>query len=222
MQSRDFARIAALLGVLMAGSCAGPQTPSPISEDGAANHPIMVEPSYKSVRFFYAGTLAADDAETLADFVRTYLEQGNGAISISVPASSDQSRTITALAEELVSMGVPRGRILVGTEQSPNDGRIEVGFVSLSAHTDPCGKWTVDAADSSDNLTMPNFGCAVQQNIAAQISNPRDLVELRGTSAGDANRRVTVLGKYEQGMPTSAEKRTEQSGAVSDVAKAGQ
>jgi pilus assembly protein CpaD len=115
-------------------------------------------------------------------------------------------------------MGVPRGRILVGTEDRAASGNlVDIGYITYAAHTDPCGDWSVDAADSSDNLPMPNFGCAVQQNIAAQIADPRDLTDPRVLGASDAPRRMSVLSKYEQAQTTSAEKTRDQSAAVSSV-----
>jgi pilus assembly protein CpaD len=64
---------------------------------------------------------------------------------------------------------------------------------------------------------MANFGCAVQHNLAAQIENPRDLVEPRALGTSDAMRRATVMNAYEKGTPTAAAKTADQSVAVSNV-----
>jgi pilus assembly protein CpaD len=216
-------RTASLLVVMFLASCATPPEHPAKFEDGAANHPITVEPSYRSLKLGYAGALSPEDSTKLTDFVGDYLEHGNGAISISAPAGSGASQTITALGEQLAGMGVPRSRILVGVdEQAATDGRVEIGYVTYVAHTDPCGDWSVNAADTSENLPMPNFGCSVQQNIAAQIADPRDLVESRGLGPADATRRMSVLGKYEQAQSTSATKTKDQSGAVSEVGSSSQ
>ena len=34
----------------------------------------------------------------------------------------------------------------------------------------PCGDWSQDVSDTASESTTPNFGCAVQQNIAAKVS----------------------------------------------------
>jgi pilus assembly protein CpaD len=57
----------------------------------------------------------------------------------------------------------------------------------------------------------------VQHNIAAQIENPRDIVEPRALGSSDAMRRATVMDAYEKGAPTAATKNADQSVAVSDV-----
>jgi pilus assembly protein CpaD len=118
-------------------------------------------------------------------------------------------------------MGVPRSRILVGTrEVGGDDRRVEINFVGYGAHTEACGDWSTNLASTSANDTAPNFGCSVQQNMAAMVASPRDLVGPQDMGASDATRRGDVMGKYEKGAITQADKSkgdkgNEQSGAVS-------
>jgi pilus assembly protein CpaD len=221
MSMRTILRTVSVMAVLMAGSC-GPDINHPLTEDGQINHPITVEPDYRTLKLSYEGSLSAEDAANLSAFVEDYLSRGNGAISISVPSGPDASQTITQLGERLADMGVPRSRILVGIQdRSGSDGRVEIGYISYRAHTDQCGDWSVDAADNEANGTMPNFGCAVQNNIAAEVVDPRDLAQSRGLASADATRRMQVLNNYEHAQTTSAQKTQSQSGAVSDVAGGG-
>ena len=75
--------------VLVAGSCsASPMTATTISEDGAANHPITVEPSYRELKVQFAGGddgMSADDAVKFDAFLADYRAHGNGSLGISVP-----------------------------------------------------------------------------------------------------------------------------------------
>ncbi len=218
MMTRNRLRTAALLVVLLVGSCAAPPDHPAAFDDGAANHPITVEPVYRSLKLAYGGALSPADSANLTNFVGDFMVRGSGAISISAPNGPDASQTITALGERLVEMGIPRSRILVGVaDQTGSDSRVEIGYITYAAHTDPCGNWSVNAADTSENLPMPNFGCSVQQNIAAQIADPRDLIDTQRMGPADAVRRMTVLGKYEQAQKTAADKTKDQSAAVSDV-----
>jgi len=222
MITRNAFRLASLLAVLVAGSCETPPDNQPtVFEDGAANHPITAEPVYRTLKLPATQVLSNADAADLLAFVDDYLSRGNGAISVAVPQGPNSSQMITALGEHLVDLGVPRSRILVGA-QDASDGRVEIGYVSFEAHTDPCGDWSVNAADTSDNLPMPNFGCAVQHNIAAQVADPRDLVQSRGLAGTNTVRRMQVLNKYEQAQSTSAQKTQDQSGAVSSVGSGSQ
>jgi pilus assembly protein CpaD len=56
------------------------------------------------------------------------------------------------------------------------------------------------------NLPYPNFGCAQQHNLAAQIVNPADLLGPRTAAPADAERRTVVMEKYRQGQSTGAER----------------
>jgi pilus assembly protein CpaD len=217
-----------LAAIMLAGSCAEPSnfTVDPaVYADGAVNHPITVDPSYRSLKLSYAGsleTMSTDDSAQLTAFVSDYLSDGNGALTVSAPRGSDSQEAIQGIAERLAAMGVPRSRILVGTHDvSGNDARVELGFVAYAAHTTPCGNWSQDADDTGANLPMPDFGCAVQHNIAAMVANPKDLVTPRPMGKSDAVRRATLTKQYETGQTTAAQKTQDQSGAVSSVGGSG-
>ena len=219
---KDVLRIAAIGAVLLAGSCAGPMTQGDgSSSDGAVNHPILVAPHFSTIKLNFSAPeagLLPDDAAKFETFVADYLARGSGSISVSAPQGADSAAALGYFGTRLVNMGVPRSRIMVGTREG-SDSRVEIGFIAYSARTDPCGNWSEDLSKTYDNSTAKNFGCAVQQNIAAQVADPRDIVEMRPTDPADAARRATVLQKYEKGEVTASEKSKDQSGAVDDVNK---
>ncbi len=219
-------RAAGACAFLVTASCASPVNDGSVVADGMTNHPIAVEPSYQSIKVSFSGagsSLQPDDSAKLDSFVRTYLAKGNGSISISAPDGPMSRETISYFGERLAALGVPRANILVGThEAAGGDMRVEIGYVGYITHTDPCANWSDNAADNADNLPRPDFGCSVQQNIAAMVADPRDLMGPRPLSPADATRRATVMGLYEKGAITSADKRktdlgNEQSGGSSDV-----
>jgi pilus assembly protein CpaD len=222
--TKDFLRFGAMAAVLLAGSCAAPINDTKVVADGTVNHPITVSPSYHSIKVSFAADnqgLLPEDSAKLDAFVADYTTHGNGAISVSVPAGPGAATSIHYFGERLADMGVARSNILVGTHDvaANKDMRVEIGYVGYVAHTDPCGDWSQDASDTSDNLPMPDFGCATQHNLAAMVADPRDLVSDRPLGESDATRRGVVMGKYEKGEPTTATKTTDQSGAVADVNK---
>jgi pilus assembly protein CpaD len=217
-------RYASVAAVLLAGSCAAPLNDGEgLTNDGAINHPITVAPHYASIQLSFSAPeagLMPDDAARFAAFVGDYLEHGNGAISVSAPSGADASAALGYFGERLVAMGVARSRILVGTREATNgDARVELGYIGYVAHTDPCGDWSASVADTASNRSSPNFGCAVQQNIAAQLADPRDVLQPQPMTAGDAVRRHTVFDNYEKGKVTAADKTQDQSAKVSDVNK---
>jgi pilus assembly protein CpaD len=224
---KDIIRFASLGALLLAGSCAAPTNDGEgYVADPAANHPITVEPSYRSIKLPFSASdagLMPDDAAHFSVFVSEFMSSGNGAISITAPAGPGANAAIGYFGERLASLGVPRDRIMVGTRQQVGDGKVEIGYVAYVAHAEPCvGDWSTDWSDGASNQPPPNFGCAVQKNIAAMVADPRDLVEPRTMDASDATRRSTVMGHYEKGEITQADKHiagkgVEQSGASSEI-----
>jgi pilus assembly protein CpaD len=217
---KNILRYASVAAVLLAGSCTGPMNELTLSNDGAVNHPITVAPHYNTIKLPFSAAnagLLPDEEARFEDFVAGYLAHASGSISISPPAGADAPAAIRYFAERLAALGVSRSRIMVGTHQAGGDGQVEIGYVGYVAEVDPCGDWSKDLDQTAANQSAPNFGCATQHNIAAQVADPRDLIQPQAVSAGDATRRSTALGNYEKGKVTAADKNQDQSAKVSDV-----
>jgi pilus assembly protein CpaD len=208
-----------LAAILSAGSCTVPFTKDADNfDDPAANHPLLVEPSYQSVKLSYAsGNLDPADAPKLDNFIADYRQHGNGKIAISVPGGPGMERIATSLANQINEMGVSRDRILVASRDAGGDASVELNYISYQAHTTACGDWGENLAFTADNRTAANFGCSNQHNIAAMVSDPRDLLGPRPMDGGNAARRRTVIGNYEAGKTTGAEKSAEQKSTISDI-----
>jgi len=219
MNTQTILRAVPVIAVLLAGSCAAPDDKPALTQDPAVNHPIAVEPSYQTLKVANSEPLSREDSEKLSAFAADFMDRGDGSMTIAAPAGRDAPNIIAAIGDQLVALGVPRSRILVGQQDQAGTGdKVEIGFITYIAHTQPCGDWSVDAAHNADNLPMPNYGCSVQQNIAAQVADPRDLVQPRPMGPSDTERRMQVYSKYQQGQITSSKKTPAQSAAVSDVA----
>jgi pilus assembly protein CpaD len=221
MAMSDAMRAAAIAAVLLAGSCAAPTNNGlGLVDDPDANHPIVVDTASNTVRLSFSAAdagLMPDDAARFDAFVAQYKANGNGPINVTAPPGPTSQQTLSYFGERLAAAGIPRSRIMVGTRDD-GDWRVELRYSGLVAHTVGCSDWSSQqASDTASNLPMANFGCAVQHNIAAQIENPRDIVEPRALGASDAMRRATVMNAYEKGTPTAATKTSDQSVAVSNV-----
>jgi pilus assembly protein CpaD len=228
MNQNTTLRIVGFCALMAAGSCSvtPDRNPNALMPDAAVNHPVRVEPSYRSLKVDFApahGGLTPAAAIQLDGFVADYRDRGTGSIAISAPANESAQGAIAFFAEHINRMGIARDKILVATHDAPNgDMRVEVNYVSYLARTEKaCGDWSENLAFTAHNDTPANFGCAVQKNIAAMVADPRDLMGPRPMGESDAARRVTVLGKYEAGEITSANKRkadlsNEQSGLSTD------
>lgn len=219
---KEFFRVASLFAVLAAGSCSEPiNRPEGLFDEPMVNHPISVEPGYRSLKLGFSAPnagLMPDDAQHFDDFVADFIAHGNGSISITVPAGTDASATIAYFGERLAAAGVPRNRIMVGARET-GDTRVELGYITYDVATTSCGDWSKSLTYTASNRVGPNFGCAVQHNVAAQVADPRDLIKPQAMTPGDAARRAVVYDNYKNGRPTAATKTADQSGAVTDISK---
>jgi len=226
MKLENILRVAAIGCIMIAGSCAVNNGATSISADGAVNHPIsVVAVSLKKKLQFAGGAqgLEIDEALKFEAFLDEYRAHGNGSLGISVPSGPPSRAAITYFAERAAATGIPRDKILVSTHDVANgDYRVDVSFIAYKAIARECGDWSENLAFTLENHTNRNFGCATQRNIAAMVADPRDLLGPRRFDPADANRAATIIGKYQQGQITSAEKRksdlgNEQSGSSSDI-----
>ena len=209
MKQDHLLRAAALVSILMAGSCSVANDGNTISEDGARNHPIAVEPSYRELKIQFAGNdgISRDDAVRFDDFVADYRLHGNGSLGISVPDTPSSRAAITFFGERAASQGISRDKILISTHAVANgDYRVDLNYIAYTARAEACGDWSENEAFTGDNLTPKNFGCSVQHNIAAMVADPRDLLGPTRKGDGDTARRQTVLDLYEKGQPSQATK----------------
>jgi pilus assembly protein CpaD len=218
--TQNMVRGLCLAAVLTAGSCTVPVTKNADNfDDPAVNHPLLVEPSYQSMKVSYAaGSVDPGGAAKLEAFLTDYRTHGNGKIAINVPSGPGMQQTVVALSNQINEMGISRDRILVASHDAATGGaQVELNYISYQARTAPCGDWSEDLAFTADNSTAGNFGCSNQHNIAAMVSDPRDLLGPRPMDGGDATRRQTVIGNYETGKISGADKSADQKATISDI-----
>jgi pilus assembly protein CpaD len=221
MNAKDFLRIASFGAIIVASSCASAyNTGDGLMADPRANHPIMVEPDYRTIRLPFSvaeAGLMPDDNARFTDFVSGYLNRGSGSIAVSVAPTRDGDAAIRYFGERLAELGVPRDRILVGRREDAADVRVEINYVGYQARVAECGDWSTNWGDTASNRVTPNLGCSTQNNIAVMVADPRDLISPREMGDSDNRRRATVFDKYQKGETTSAAQTAAQSAAVSTV-----
>ena len=217
MKLEHLFRVLAVGSVLVAGSCSVANDGNTISLDGAKNHPIAVEPSYRDLKVGYAGgNLTSDDAAKFDAFVADYRLHGNGSLGISVPSGAGSRAAISFFGERAALSGISRDKILVTTREAGNaDPRVDVSYIAYVAHAPACGDWSEDESFTMENHTSANFGCANQHNLAAMVADPRDLLGPGAMSVASTNRRTGVVDHYEKGEITSATKSQDQTVEIS-------
>jgi len=220
-RNSSFLRAGVALTALCVAGCAIPTVKDPAyTEDYRYRYPITVAPEMRTLRIPYAGPGASMDLETqaqLRQFVHEYRNNGAGALSVST--GEGQEHVALEFAGHVTELGVPRDRILLGTNAAlETASEVEIGFISYMAETKPCGDWSENVATTHQNSPFPNLGCATQNNLAVMVADPRDLMGPQPMDPGDTQRRMTVLEKYRAGEPTPTARTGAQEGVVSDAA----
>ncbi|WP_419907720.1 CpaD family pilus assembly protein [Hoeflea sp.] len=178
-----------------------------IPDDYRTNHPIKIAEKQHSVDVPVASTdkkLNFGRVAAVRGFANEYKETASGTVQIMTPVGSPNTTAASHIAKQvrgiLVDEGIPSRRITYKSYQAAaqNDAApIRLSFVAISAHTDQCGKWPEDlVSNTTENKHYDNFGCATQNNLAAQIANPSDLIAPRGMTPIDAQRRDVVIDNY--------------------------
>jgi pilus assembly protein CpaD len=174
--------------------------------DHRLRHPIMIseEPEEFRLPVGMNGPALSPEIETaLRDYVHDYSADGTGGITIQVPTSSANeiaaAKTGKAIHYALVRAGVPHGKIQVvpyhvgdHSEAAP----LRVSYLRVKAVAPTCGLWPEMQPSSGKNYQYHNFGCAAQQNLAAMVANPADLVRPQPTGPANGQRRANVIRIY--------------------------
>lgn len=206
-------RAAALLALLLpAAGCSNVDravATAVMPADYHQRHPIALVNGRRSLDVFLLGQgdrLDRRQKDDVATFAADFLAHGEGRIQVSVPAGAVDGRavdaTLSAVRRGLAGAGV-KGDILVGSYPVA-DARlaavVRLSFVELQARgATHCGDWPGDVVAGPtlrgwDNDPYPNFGCATQNTLAAQVDDPRDLVRPRAEQPGDVQMRTRAIG----------------------------
>jgi pilus assembly protein CpaD len=208
--------------------------------DYRARHPIQLTEGEHAIQLLIGsgnGTLTADQRAQVAYMASTWRREGTGRLVIDVPAGTRNERAANYALREVRSLlrasGVPPRAVKTRTYQPPNAadlGPIRIAYARIEAQVGPCGEWPEDLGASPtpslqpippaiDNRPYWNFGCTTQQNLAAAVANPEDLVQPRPETAAFAPRRQQVVDKYRQGLDPSTVYSKSTDAKVSDVGK---
>lgn len=208
---RPLAKIS-LVGVALAlGACGNVHhiEVGSIPDDYRTRHPIVVSEADEAIDIpvvYSDRELAMSDNGRIQDFASRFRRSGADTMTILVPYGSRNSAAATNIAHAatrtLIKAGVSRERIILQS-YSAHDAvgatPVRLAFSTLVAQTGPCGRWPEDLGSTHENKNYTNFGCATQQNLAAQIADPRDLLSPRGMGPVDGERRDQVIEKYRRG-----------------------
>lgn len=221
--------IVIVTGFLLAGACQSPFNGADDALSVQQVHPITVDQRIQSHEITVTAStfaLTHDQRDEIAALVREYKARGQGRLRVATPSGSPNSASAIQIAAEITQiasgLGVsPRDVDVTGYRASADAGTapLIVSYMAYEAIPSACGQFTSGLAWAPLNKRTPNFGCATQNNLAAMIEEPGDLVVPRGEGPADQDRRATTLDKYRKGETTAAETKDGGAGKVSEVAQ---
>lgn len=213
---RTLAALAITASAALLAGC-GTTTTSEVDlakHDYRLRHPIMISEEPEEFRLpvgMNGPALSPAIEMALEDYVREYQADGTGGITIQVPTASANevaaAKTGQAVHYALVRAGVPYDQIKVvpfhvgdRSEVAP----LRVAYLRVKAVSPRCGIWPETSPNSPKNQQYHNFGCAAQQNLAAMVANPADLVRPRPMEPSNGARRAKVVSDYSKGAETKS------------------
>jgi pilus assembly protein CpaD len=170
------------------------------------------------------GKLSPQARQQVAGFFSAYRADGSGAIEIQTAVGGRAAAQTEGEIRDIAAIyGVPSSYITVAGYAPEAGARTttRLAYARYVASVPGCQNkdWSQNMAMTWDNSTYPTFGCSIQENTAAMAANPRDLIEARptDTATASAERRDTIIGKYEKGDPTASGRTAGDSGKIADV-----
>jgi pilus assembly protein CpaD len=172
-------------------------------------HPIVLGQGVTTLDLFpNGGKLDELSADKIKAFAGRYHQFGASEITILTPAGDGVSaQAVPEIRRQLFADGL-RGYVRVGSypvRDRHMAAPVRLMFSGLKARVaGRCGQWPADLASGSSiegwkNEPYANFGCATQADLAAQIDDPRDLVQARGETAPDEEMRLRAIQQVRKG-----------------------
>ena len=202
--------VMAVVAVALASGCASRDsiTVGSVPDDYRTNHPIVVSEQEKKIDVPVGVSdrgLSRIQRAAVDGFIADYDRGAGSLVMVMVPYGSPNqaaaSHVAAGMAQRLHAAGVPQGRVVQQPYEAGQYGDaapIRLAYSQMTASTGQCGRWPDDMLNNSDNRHWANFGCSYQNNLAAQIANPADLLGPRKPTEVDAARRDRSLDQYRQ------------------------
>jgi pilus assembly protein CpaD len=224
--SRALVTMSAIAVAVLSG-CASRDdlTTGGIPDDYRQRHPIVVAEAEQTVDIPVASTdrrLNIAQRDMIRGFAQNYASRATGPVYLLTPEGSPNAVAARQLRgqvrAELSARGIASSKIVnsaYGAAGAGDAAPIRLSFVGTTAMTSQCGQWPRDMINDFTNQNYYNFGCATQNNLAAQVANPEDLVAPRGMTPIDAARRNAAIKEYRERTTTISDSSSSSSGSGS-------
>ena len=214
------------LALAACGSMPGTTNPN-LPMQYQERHPITVAAETAEMEILVnpqSVALLRVDETRLRAFAHAYRTRGHGPLELAVPSETPNSMAATQVAADvhrvLTEEGLHPDDVQsrpYRTSDNPAWAPLVLSFTRYSAEASPCGDFSESYSFRFNGNASPNWGCATQNNLAAMVSEPADLVQPRDMTPVDANQRGQMLGRYQSGNETNTIRSSDADAAVSDV-----
>lgn len=193
-----------LILILLASGVAACNTlpDEPARGVAAVNVPVVTNANYTFDAAAPDGALSPGEAERLNGWFQG-LGVGYGDSVYVDGAAADMARAqVAEVAGRYGLLVTPGAPVTAGYVQP---GMIRVVVNRRRAEVPGCPNWSRPASPDYNNLSMSNYGCAVNSNLAAMIADPVDLIHGReGTGVNDGATAVKAIDLYRKTPPTGS------------------
>ena len=169
----------------------------------SANQPVVQRTDYVLDLSTTGNGLAPSEAARLSQWFaslnlgygdRIFLDEGSGYAD---PASRADVARVAGSHGLLLADGTP---VTAGAVQP---GSVRVVVSRTAASVPGCPNWEKGEINARTATTSPNYGCAVNSNLAAMVADPNDLVLGQSTgSTTDSATATKAIKTYRDAKPT--------------------
>jgi pilus assembly protein CpaD len=182
-----------------------------VPDDYRTNHPIAISEQEQHLDVPVASSersLSVAQRSVVQGFAAQYTNNGSGVVQVAMPSNGPNAAAAKRVLPEIITAlrkgGIPQGQIVPTSYDAANatGSPVRVSYNAITASTDQCGKWPDDITNNSENKHYADFGCSYQNNFAAQLANPADLLGPRAQGEVDATKRLKVVKDYQTAEPS--------------------
>jgi pilus assembly protein CpaD len=207
---RPTAPVMAAIAVALLSGCSAMKrdsiTVGSVPDDYRTNHPIVIAEKEQVLDLPVGASdrgMTGMQKTAIQGFIASYDRSAAPVVRILIPSGAANDVAAADAARDMVHVlkrnGVPGGRISIIPYQASSveaSAPVRISYMAMRAQTDRCGRWPDDILKDADNKHYANFGCSYQNNLAAQIANPADLLAPRKQTEIDAENRDNAIAQY--------------------------
>ncbi len=199
-----------LLSAALLSGCANTHsiTVGSVPDDYRTNHPIVISEKEQVIDIpvgMSTRNMTEQQRTALEGFLEGYDHHAAPPVLVLVPSGSANAAAAYDVSGDFIEvmkrLGIPKSRVYVQpyqVDQPEASAPIRVSYAAMRANVGPCGRWPDDILNDAENKHYADFGCSYQNNLAAQIANPSDLLGPRRPTSIDPENRANALTQYKQ------------------------